>query len=1154
MKKIHALTIIGLLAFTPITRAATITVNTADNTNFGAGVTNLVRALTNVNNGDTIAFNIPGAGPHYLQTPVDGYPVLIKDNVTIDGYSQSLSKSNSNPITAANNADIRIVLDSRNGNYRVMAYELFTPENSSPPIDNSSMATERSGYGTSEVAILGIYRATNANIRGLAFLGQATGDPSTYSIAVAHDYGLDTTVKDRLEYNDGSSRGCHINGCWFGIDPTNKTVAGLSPAQSAVAFFRHRDVSGGPRPELPNEGLVVGVKPGSANPRSEFNVMAYHFLTLAGEAVRTRFSGNFLGVLPDGVTPTGIPAQFGGGLEIGRYNDTNAIVLGTDGDGVNDADEGNLFGPLDQGGVVFAFYSTSDKPYIVAGNRFGVDINGSLWATNSQTIWDDIGSTTKVQFGSDLDGVSDAWEANLIYNNNPFAALFPDPSTTLEPRMLVINPGARISFRGNVTVNNDLIPFDYADGANGRTASFTNYEAPYMDTSSPNGIIPTLTTTNVYPTVSGTFAPGIAPYTNIIIDLYQLDPEGWANGKLFGLTELTDGVTYTNGFPQGKKYLGSFPVANTGSFSINAAGLDFGLGAVTVTVNYSADPAGTHNGRVHTSNFSNPAYAIPGGTDSVGITHIVNDVLAWWNVTGNYYTNGPILNPADEATNLANWEPNISVLGDSTFLIGANTFANDGAVANQNYVVTLQPAAGGPAKQVYEFYTDTNTPFKGQVNLSRQNGNPQRVGGDKRIGAVNYITAAEVSIGQLPEFQSDARWGNNPIYTDVNRYVASQPFSLNTTTLEATPLAKAWDYVYGPFVTANAPFTQPEVSRTGGTVAGLDNGNFVVVIHDKTAYTDPGANVTTFAIITPTGTFVKTNTLVDPRDIWDNVAAHKGGFVVRCHDTLYFYDNAGNLRGSSPQAISGISFDTGRGDGTRIASDIRSKYVYLAGRNPSTGNSPVMLAIWDADTMTFVTSAPVSDLDPTVHNVDRVNLAVDALDRICVAWDYRPTADFVTIQIAARVLEFDGTSVSYLTHSFFPFVNYDPTGISGLVTTRPSIAMTTKQICIAGKGTVNGTNNPTGSPTTTPETTLYTVINNPGAVAVPPTITASKSGSNLVISWPAADGSFTLQSSLTPAPAGFSNVVPQPPIVPAGSLNTMTVPIGSGNQFFRLSN
>src|SRR5437763_5112555 len=96
------------------TRAAIITVNTEDNTDFSAGKTNLVAAINSLHDGDTISFNVPGtAGQvHYLQTPPNGYPIITNNGVTIDGYSQPGASPNTNPIHAPNNARIKICLDS----------------------------------------------------------------------------------------------------------------------------------------------------------------------------------------------------------------------------------------------------------------------------------------------------------------------------------------------------------------------------------------------------------------------------------------------------------------------------------------------------------------------------------------------------------------------------------------------------------------------------------------------------------------------------------------------------------------------------------------------------------------------------------------------------------------------------------------------------------------------------------------------------------------------------------------------------------------------------------------------------------------------------------------------------------------------------------
>src|SRR2546423_4722844 len=126
----------------------------------------------------------------------------------------------------------------------------------------------------------------------------------------------------------------------------------------------------------------------------------------------------------------------------------------------------------------------------------------------------------------------------------------------------------------------------------------------------------------------------------------------------------------------------------------------------------------------------------------------------------NPYTNGPV-DPSAQLASLANGDPYISVLGDSTFRIGATAFADDqtppqGAVLDpsvppfQRFVVTFQPAAGGAPKIGEEFFTDASLPYRGPINYSRPNGNPQRVAGDKRTGATNFLAAAETSAGQVP--------------------------------------------------------------------------------------------------------------------------------------------------------------------------------------------------------------------------------------------------------------------------------------------------------------------------------------------------------------------------------------------------------------------
>jgi len=320
---------------------------------------------------------------------------------------------------------------------------------------------------------------------------------------------------------------------------------------------------------------------------------------------------------------------------------------------------------------------------------------------------------------------------------------------------------------------------------------------------------------------------------------------------------------------------------------------------------------------------------------------------------------------------------------------------------------------------------------------------------------------------------------------------------------------------------------------------------------------DSDNEVTTFVIIKPDGSLVKGPTLVDTGDIWDNMAAFRGGFAIKVHNLLYFYDNNGALQHTNDiKASSAFAYNLDRGDDTRIGSDIRSSHVYLAGRSlGGQGHSPVAVSIFDSTTGALVAEAPVTDTDSSVSFTERTSVAVDALDRFCVAYVFQPTSDFQP-QVAARVMSFDGKSISYLTHSFFPFVNSESslTNVTGLKTAAPNVSMTTQQICIAAKGTINSTNNPSGGPDTSSETTVYTVIQHPAAVAGAPKITASKgTGNTLVISWAAEAGAFTLQSTPAVSPTSWNPVTPQPPIVTVGGVNSMTVPINAGQSYFRLA-
>lgn len=488
-----------------------------------------------------------------------------------------------------------------------------------------------------------------------------------------------------------------------------------------------------------------------------------------------------------------------------------------------------------------------------------------------------------------------------------------------------------------------------------------------------------------------------------------------------------------------------------------------------------------------------------GTIESVGLTRLVPDT-----VFGN---------PVADA--LGNWEPYASVLGTTDFLVEGNTFA-DGSTENQRYVVMIQPAAGGAGKLGEAFFADNGTAFKGQINYSRQNGNPGRVAGDTRPGAVNFIAAGEASPHVIPEFQSDNRWNLGFDRLSDGRYGVVQTFKLDPATLAQTPLSKAQDSANGRLTTGGAAGNQ--ITRFGGDVAALDNGNFVSVVEDRSGVRVASGNAAVATIFAPDGSVVKDSFLVATGDIWSNVAAYQGGFAVRASGVIYFFDNAGNPKGQVDQNTSGEAYDRGRGDGTRIASHINTPFVFLAGK--VAGANLVKVSAFDSRNQSFVATAVVSE--PAFSgDFDRVNLAVDALNRLVVSWVSQP-AGYEAQQVAARVLAFNPTSKAFtpLTASFLPFINAAKTG--GIRTLQMSPAITTKQILISAKGEINLQNKPDQGANSPREVNFYTVFTHPdpkedpttpvGGTSGAPTMTITRNAGVTTITWTAAAG-FTLQSA-----------------------------------------
>ena len=469
-----------------VEQVRSVTVDTADNTSTpGDGKTSLMEALTNLQNNDRIQFNIPGAGPHYIVTPATGYPLISAHNVVIDGYSQPGASKNTNGITAGNNAQIKIVLDSRAGG----RHELSEFGNN--------------GFGDSESAILPVYDARNFTLTGVSVLSATGGDsgedPFIYGVAL---------IRGATE--------ARIQGNWFGVDPSNPTAAGVRGGRAAVASFKWDN-------DTTAYGLIVGTDSDGFGDVGELNIITGQLLAIHLETPYVKVSGNRINYLPNGTVfdyskvEGYLPSDYDfESFENGRghYN-----TIGTDGNGVNDANERNFFGPVKYD--VYAEFWRTATGIVIAGNYFGAGPGGALAYTNaSPTAVTVVRSYSTLRLGTDYSGpaASDALEANYISGLGAPLIRFHGSNNSAEQP-------ARVSFQGNVLSGN--VGNAPIDGASGITPekfyglALSTPAADYVPRISSNSTVNTLSLT--VPVRNG--ANVIEP---ISIEIYLADPIGLA--------------------------------------------------------------------------------------------------------------------------------------------------------------------------------------------------------------------------------------------------------------------------------------------------------------------------------------------------------------------------------------------------------------------------------------------------------------------------------------------------------------------------------------------------------------------------------------------------------------------------------------------------
>src|SRR5262249_35415927 len=153
-----------------------------------------------------------------------------------------------------------------------------------------------------EAGVLVFFGCTNVDVSGLGFLGFNPGGKSTV-VTNPNNGDPDDMYAIAAAGGNAPTHNMHIWGCRVGLDADNTTVKQFQ--KDVVTYGARRS------------GVFnLGVAPGSANPRAEFNVFIGGYITfdLGGSAL-FHVSGNYLDVYPDGLHDFNIDGLTHGGVD-----------------------------------------------------------------------------------------------------------------------------------------------------------------------------------------------------------------------------------------------------------------------------------------------------------------------------------------------------------------------------------------------------------------------------------------------------------------------------------------------------------------------------------------------------------------------------------------------------------------------------------------------------------------------------------------------------------------------------------------------------------------------------------------------------------------------------------------------------------------------
>ncbi len=281
---------------------------------------------------------------------------------------------------------------------------------------NAGSGVRIQGVGSDHNTIAGNFIGTDVTgtaAVGNTYSGVAISNGAQFNVVGTNGDGVSDSVERNIisgnQFQDGivisNSGTTHntVSGNYIGTDVTG--TIGLGNGVNGITI------------EDGAQSNVIGTNGDGAGDAVEGNVISFNGhdgVALKGDGTDFNvIAGNFIGTDATGTQPLGngtIASDDGVSLRFGpKFN-----RIGTDGDGVSDAVEGNVIAANSGAGILILDPGTDNN--VAAGNYIGTDVSGTVGLGNHNGVRIGGGAANNL-IGTDGDGTADADEGNIIAFN-----------------------------------------------------------------------------------------------------------------------------------------------------------------------------------------------------------------------------------------------------------------------------------------------------------------------------------------------------------------------------------------------------------------------------------------------------------------------------------------------------------------------------------------------------------------------------------------------------------------------------------------------------------------------------------------------------------------------------------------------------------------